>query len=626
MLLGIVTVSLTLAFGTGGLQDAVANGDTRTLSLQHAHTRETLTVTFRRDGRYDRAELQKLNWFLRDWRNDETVAMDPKLFDIVWAAQREAGSRGVIKVLSAYRSPNTNAMLRRRSSAVAKNSQHMQGKALDFSLPDADMARVRAIGMRLQRGGVGYYPNVPFVHLDSGSVRSWPRMPRSQLARLFPDGRTVHIPADGKPMKGFDQARRDIIARGDQVWGQAASSVASAEEGQQPRRRSFWAALFGGADEEEDEQIAGVAGRRQIASSSSAPADEDDNDSRRFFAARQSSASAQAQAPARTQAPTTVAAVQPAAPPPQQAPSLPSKALVIGAIDPRKMAAPATAPGEIPVTPAPQPVADAPLPVSRPDSLAGNAPQGWVTGAQPAQQASGEIHVLPQPPRRPLDSTPTSAFIAAQVAAVEAEGTQITRGTTQAAQTQAAQTVVAYMPLPPARPEELAPVNANAPLARDALSAIAAASPAAPQGADRSMTTAALSYAPMPPLPPVRPAQQAAVAKVVPQLPAPAARAGATRDAKPATAQQQDRSGLQQLFAMSATQVEPQGRARISTAKVAVADKAQNASAAAPMPTNAPQVVVQMGFTKNNGPTGLSTARFSGPAVAPLTVSTFSKD
>ena len=121
-------------------------------------------------------------------------------------------------------------MLRRRSSAVAKNSQHMLGKAMDFYLPDVPIDRIRAIGMRMQHGGVGYYPSAytPFVHLDVGSVRAWPRMTRDQLVRLFPDGKTVHIPADGTPLPGYEQARAEVLAEGWSVAGY--SAVASAEE------------------------------------------------------------------------------------------------------------------------------------------------------------------------------------------------------------------------------------------------------------------------------------------------------------------------------------------------------------------------------------------------------------
>ncbi|NJN00647.1 MAG: DUF882 domain-containing protein [Aquincola sp.] len=143
------------------------------------HTKELTTVTFRRDGRYVAEALDRLNHALRDWRNDDVIKMDPRLFDIAWEVHREVGSSSPFHVVSAYRSPGTNAMLRRRSRGVAKHSQHMQGKAMDFYLPDATSTQIRTVGMKLQRGGVGYYPtaNTPFVHLDVGSVRSWPRMP-----------------------------------------------------------------------------------------------------------------------------------------------------------------------------------------------------------------------------------------------------------------------------------------------------------------------------------------------------------------------------------------------------------------------------------------------------------------
>jgi hypothetical protein len=145
-------------------------------------------------------------------------------------------------------------MLRRRSSAVAKNSQHMLGKAIDFHLPDVSVDRIRAVGMRLQNGGVGYYPSsyTPFVHLDVGSVRAWPRMTRAQLVRLFPNGKTVHIPADGEPLPRYEEARAEILARGGTVAGYTAFANAGSIPEAQPRRKSFWATLFGWDDEDED--------------------------------------------------------------------------------------------------------------------------------------------------------------------------------------------------------------------------------------------------------------------------------------------------------------------------------------------------------------------------------------
>ena len=242
--LGLVAAAAAVLSGASGTQDAVANGDTRTLTLFHTHRNESATITFKRNGRYDPEGLNQLNWFLRDWRTDETAKMEARLFDIVWEVYREVGSREPVHILSAYRSPQTNAMLRRRSRGVSEHSLHMSGKAMDFRLPDADMGRVRAIAMRLQHGGVGYYPGSNFVHLDAGSVRAWPRMTYDQLARLFPDGKTVHLPPNGKPFARYEEARAEIMSRGGAVTSYAAV------EPEPTGRRSLWASLFGGDDED----------------------------------------------------------------------------------------------------------------------------------------------------------------------------------------------------------------------------------------------------------------------------------------------------------------------------------------------------------------------------------------
>ncbi len=205
-------------------EPAIANGDTRTLTFVSHHTNESASFTFRANGYYDEAELEKLNWFMRDWRTNEQVKMDPRLFDILWDVYRQSGSSQPIDVLSAYRSPQTNAMLRRRSRQVAEHSQHMQGKAIDAHFIDVGPGPIRDIAMRMQEGGVGFYPigATPWVHVDSGTVRYWPRMSRSALARLFPDGKTVFIPADGQPMEGYAEAKAMIESRGGEV--QTASS------------------------------------------------------------------------------------------------------------------------------------------------------------------------------------------------------------------------------------------------------------------------------------------------------------------------------------------------------------------------------------------------------------------
>jgi uncharacterized protein YcbK (DUF882 family) len=204
--------AILLVLGCQSLQLANAVGDSRTITLHHIHTNEDITVTFKRNGRYDDAVLQKLNWFLRDWRREEQVNMDPHLFDLLWEIHREVGAKGPIQVICGYRASETNAMLRARSNGVALFSQHISGNAMDFFIPGVPIEEVRVAALRLQGGGVGYYPSSGsrFVHLDTGSVRHWPRMTREELVRVFPNERTVHIPADGNPLAGYTLALADI--------------------------------------------------------------------------------------------------------------------------------------------------------------------------------------------------------------------------------------------------------------------------------------------------------------------------------------------------------------------------------------------------------------------------------
>jgi uncharacterized protein YcbK (DUF882 family) len=236
--------SLLLLMGAGSVHDATALNETRTLSFHHTHSDEDLTVTFKRDGRYDEEALKQLNHYLRDWRSQEQTTMDRHLFDILWEVYRDVDGKKPIQIISSYRSPATNAMLRRRSSGVARFSQHMLGHAMDFFIPDVPLEQIRYAGLRLQRGGVGFYPTSgsPFVHLDTGSIRHWPRMTHDQLARVFPDGRTVHVPSDGNPLRGYELARADIEKRGN---GDDASTRS---------KLSLFAALFRGkSNDDEDE-------------------------------------------------------------------------------------------------------------------------------------------------------------------------------------------------------------------------------------------------------------------------------------------------------------------------------------------------------------------------------------
>lgn len=111
--------------GSLGFQQAgaVSPGDTRTISLHHVHTNEDLTITYKRNGEYDDAALQKINWILRDWRKNQAIKMDPEEIDLLWEVYRDVGGKEPIHIICGYRSPETNNMLRSRSKGVAKFSQ-----------------------------------------------------------------------------------------------------------------------------------------------------------------------------------------------------------------------------------------------------------------------------------------------------------------------------------------------------------------------------------------------------------------------------------------------------------------------------------------------------------------------
>jgi uncharacterized protein YcbK (DUF882 family) len=145
----------------------------RHLSFYHTHTKEELSVTYYSNGAYDNEALAELNHFLRDFRTRDVTAMDPAVLDILFDIQKTSGSTGVYQIISAYRSPATNEMLRSSSSGVAKNSQHLMGKAMDVRLSDLDTTKLRDAAISLERGGVGYYHDSDFVHVDTGRVRQW---------------------------------------------------------------------------------------------------------------------------------------------------------------------------------------------------------------------------------------------------------------------------------------------------------------------------------------------------------------------------------------------------------------------------------------------------------------------
>ncbi|GBF27601.1 hypothetical protein MnTg02_02655 [bacterium MnTg02] len=178
----------------------------RTLSLYNIHTKRAIKVTYKRDGVYIPRAMAEINKTMGDWRRNESIKIDPKLIDLIWSIHSELGSKKPIHLISGYRSRKTNNKLRRTRGGQARNSRHILGKAADVHFPDIPVKRLRNSALIRERGGVGYYPTsaLPFVHVDTGRVRHWPRLARHELAALFPSGRSKHVPKDGRRITKHD--------------------------------------------------------------------------------------------------------------------------------------------------------------------------------------------------------------------------------------------------------------------------------------------------------------------------------------------------------------------------------------------------------------------------------------
>ena len=145
----------------------------RSLSLYHTHTQKTLEVTYAVGGEYVDSALEEINDFLSDFRSGDVIVIDPKLLDLIYDVRASLGSNGTFEVISAYRSPATNEMLRDAGRGVAKKSQHLLGKAIDVRLRNVASSDLRDAALKIKRGGVGYYAKSDFVHMDTGRVRRW---------------------------------------------------------------------------------------------------------------------------------------------------------------------------------------------------------------------------------------------------------------------------------------------------------------------------------------------------------------------------------------------------------------------------------------------------------------------
>ncbi len=172
-----LTVSTRLAVGlfisTTPIDCFAKKIDSHPLAFYNPHTEEDLKIRYSLKKGCTRSTQHRVNEFLRDFRTDEVHPIDMELMGILCQIKRISGSTGVFEIISGYRSPATNRLLRQRSSGVARHSLHMKGKAVDIRLTDVPTHRVRHIAALLRRGGVGYYPHSDFVHIDTGRFRTW---------------------------------------------------------------------------------------------------------------------------------------------------------------------------------------------------------------------------------------------------------------------------------------------------------------------------------------------------------------------------------------------------------------------------------------------------------------------
>jgi uncharacterized protein YcbK (DUF882 family) len=145
----------------------------RALTFYNTHTGESLQAVYWSQGKYVPEALAVINHILRDHRTDEVKPIDLQLLDLLRAIGAELETSEPFHIISGYRSPATNAYLHRLSEGVATHSLHLDGKAADIRVPGRDLSLVRRVALRLQGGGVGYYPSANFVHVDVGRVRYW---------------------------------------------------------------------------------------------------------------------------------------------------------------------------------------------------------------------------------------------------------------------------------------------------------------------------------------------------------------------------------------------------------------------------------------------------------------------
>ncbi len=170
----VVTATVApVVLGASPVEAAPLVGSVRRIALHNVNTRESFEGVYWADGNYKPDALKKLDVLLRDHRAKQVCRYDPRLFDLLARVHASVESDAPFEVICGFRSRRTNAMARRRSRGVAKESYHTRGMAIDIRLPDAQLRGISEVAKSMQAGGVGYYPRSGFVHLDVGPVRTW---------------------------------------------------------------------------------------------------------------------------------------------------------------------------------------------------------------------------------------------------------------------------------------------------------------------------------------------------------------------------------------------------------------------------------------------------------------------
>lgn len=238
---------------------ASSGGETRTISLYQIHTKESLTITYMKNGKYIPSAMKKINYILRDWRRNEVIAISPRTIDLLWEMHADLGSKRPVHIVSGYRSPKTNAFLKKVGRNVARKSQHMVGKAIDIYFPDVPTERMRNSALVRQVGGVGYYRSgggpTGFLHIDSGRVRHWgPAISQKQMARIMRDyKKTVGARINKKGMKAVPEveiAEADTTAAGLPSQQEVAAGSAEKAKKKIPLETAYT---------EDDEELAGMS-------------------------------------------------------------------------------------------------------------------------------------------------------------------------------------------------------------------------------------------------------------------------------------------------------------------------------------------------------------------------------